>query len=155
MYQFLNCFLLSINDKAMKLSYLPLFTCGGESKMLAFKEKTYQILSSMKKMIAINVKFKSKLMGEIDVVTGRCIDHWNCLSQSFYWLLKDRGREVWGKMRFYCINSKPNAAGLTSRAARSTEGPHFNCMNIRTVMFGIKYSRSILKSPLLENRHKL
>lgn len=76
------------------------------------------------------------------------------LSQSFYWLLKEEEEKTEGK--WGCsINSKPNAAGLTNRAARSTGGPHFNCMNIQTVMFGKKYSRSILKSPLIENRHKL
>lgn len=67
--------------------------------MLIFKEKTDQILRSVIKLTAIDVGFQSKLIGEIDLITDKCIDHLNCLSQSFYWLLKDRRREVGGKMR--------------------------------------------------------
>lgn len=67
--------------------------------MLTFKEKTDQILRSVIKFTVINMRFKSKLIGEIDVITDKRIDHLNCLSQSFYWPLKDRGREVGGKMR--------------------------------------------------------
>lgn len=54
-------------------------------------------------------------------------------------VLKDKGKEVEGKMRLH-INNKPNAAGLINKAAKGTGGPCFNCMNIQTVMFGIKHS---------------
>lgn len=78
-------------------------------------------MRSVKKLTVISMRFKSKLKGEIVVVNDKCIDHLSCPTQSFYWLLRDR--EVRGKMRVYCIISKPNAAGLTNRAARSIGGP--------------------------------
>lgn len=89
--------------------------------MLSIKERIDQIVGSVKKLTVISMRFKSKLIGGTIVVTDKCMDHLNCSTQSFYWLLRDR--EVRGKMRFYCITSKPNAAGLRSRAARSTGGP--------------------------------
>lgn len=79
-------------------------------------------MRSVKKLTVITMRFKSKLKGETVVVNDKCIDHLNCPTQSFYWLLRDR--EIRCKMRLYCkITSKPNAAGLTNRAARSMGGP--------------------------------